>query len=167
MKNATGGIALPPRDVFSPDRLNRPERQTIGRAWYVWCPDEERPGHFKKFALQRMSRVERTGASFAPIEFDPVEYMNGIGAFTGGEPEDVHLRISGTTALHVQERPIQEDQVVVPRADGSIDVYLHTACTPDLEDWITQRAGRVEVVAPLPLRQKVREMMLAGADLNL
>lgn len=153
--------ATPSHRVIRPLRLHE-----IGRAWYVWCPDDERPGEFKKFALSRMSRVERTGREFAPVEFDPVAYLNSIGAFTGGPAVKVHLRAYGKTALHVQERPIHESQTVVVRGDGSVDVFLEIACTPDLEDWINQRAGTIEVVAPAELGEKVHALLSAGRELN-
>ena len=154
--------ATPSHRVIRPLRLHE-----IGRAWYVWCPDDERPGHFKKFALSRMSRVERTGREFEPIEFDPVAYLNSIGAFTGGPAELVHLRAYDKTALHVQERPMHETQKIIARhADGSVDIQVLVACTPDVEDWINQRAGTIEVIAPLTLRAQVHRLLSAGVARN-
>ena len=113
-----------------------------------------------------MSRVERAARSFEPIAFDPVSYLKSIGAFTGGPEEDVHLLALGKTAILVQERPIHETQTFQKRPDGSIDVFLKVACTPDLEDWINQRAGTIKVIAPLSLRQRIHALLSAGTELN-
>jgi predicted DNA-binding transcriptional regulator YafY len=153
--------ATPTHRVINPVSLHE-----IGRAWYVWCPDDDRPGHFKKFALSRMAHVERTGGTFERIQFDPVTYLNSIGAFTGGAAVDVHLRALGKTAILVKERPIHSTQKFTERADGSIDIHLRVACTPELEDWVNQRAGTIEVVAPAALREKIRTLLSAGAELN-
>ena len=153
--------ATPTHRVIQPLSLHE-----IGRAWYVWCPNEEEPGFFKKFALSRMDRVERTGNVFEPIPFNPASYLKGVGAFTGDTVEKVHLRAYGKTAFHLEEKPLHDSQELIHQPDGTADIFLELAITPELEDLINQRAGTIEVIAPLELRETIHRQLTAGAALN-
>lgn len=141
--------------------------QEIGNAWYVWTRDPKMPNAKpKKFLISRMSKIEVTGQVFERIPFNANEELGDSLGAHGGKAVDVHLHIEGKHALLVAERPPHRSYRLQFRPDGSLDLHLRVAHTPELEAWILMRAGAVRVLEPATLREAIHQLHSAGAERN-
>lgn len=156
--------AVPTNRVLWPLSLSE-----IGNAWYLWVIEPESAEPYPKcFLISRMSGFELTGRTFEKIPFDPADELNdSIGAYTGkNKAVKVHLHVTGKHAKLVDERPLHRSQTTKPREDGSLDVFLHVAHTPELEAIILMRAGAAEVLEPATLREKIARLHAEGHKRN-
>ncbi|RYD19984.1 MAG: WYL domain-containing protein [Verrucomicrobiaceae bacterium] len=114
----------------------------------------------RTFALQRMSRVQRTGRHFEKGQrhIDPeVRLQHSIGIFSGDKPELVHLRLNKLGARLLSERSYHPTQKITRGADGRHELTMQVHITPELERWVMTHLSEVEVLAPASLRQQIQE----------
>jgi proteasome accessory factor B len=127
---------------------------------YLFCHDLARRGKVRRFHLGRMSEVQLTGKSFEmkqPFDID-AHLRNSIGIYGAEASERIHLRFSAQVTPLVGERSWHRTQQLELREDGSADFTMEVAVTPELERWVLGWGADVEVIAPIPLRQKMAEV---------
>jgi hypothetical protein len=113
----------------------------------------------RKFALTRIAKLEETGRTFPARPFDIRERMkHGMGAFDEDGAALVRLRFTPTIAPYLSERTWHETQQIERQPDGGLELRLHVAHTPELEAFVLRWAGNVEVVEPVALRRRIREL---------
>ena len=103
--------------------------------------------------------TRRRGDTFAyPDDYDPAAmFKDAIGVFTGPITKVV-LRFRRESVRYVTRRRLHETQrTIAENEDGSIDVALDVASTPELENLILSYGERVEVLAPKALRERIAE----------
>ena len=103
----------------------------------------------KVFALPRMSKAVMSEEPYKTDRINPEEFFAAsFGVYRGSEVEHVVLIFKPPHAAHVRERRWHESQRVTPRPDGTLEVSLDVASTPDLVHWILGFGTAVEVVSP-------------------
>ena len=94
-----------------------------------------------------------------PADFDVDAYMgSGWGAMRGGtgEPVDVVLRFEPQAGQWVSEEYWHSSQEAEVQPDGSVLFKLRIAAiTPEFVNWLLYYGGRVEVLEPAELRERV------------
>jgi predicted DNA-binding transcriptional regulator YafY len=127
--------------------------------WYLRSWDLVRRDQ-RTFHLGRMKKAKALPHTFErPVSFDVNEaFVNSIGVFEGKRVEQVVLRFHGWAAQVLTERTWHPSQKVVAKRDGSVELSLKVAVTPELERWVWSWGDKVEVLRPLELCDKVKAM---------
>ncbi len=136
-------------------------------AWYLFAYDLARKA-IRTFALTRMRELHHTGTTFELKEpFRPEEHLqHGFGIFGGSKAEQVRLRFSAATAQLVRERRWHRSQNLTEGADGSVELTLQVAITPEVERWVLGWGADVEVLGPAGLRERIAEVAMQVARRN-
>jgi predicted DNA-binding transcriptional regulator YafY len=134
----------------------------VNHAWYVWFDE---PGVVsnekrKKYALTRIKEVQQTGNHFKPTrKFDIYEELGtGVGAYNLEKTSDVRIRFDAEVATYILEKNWHDSQVLTQNADGSVEVQMQVCLSPELDNLVLPWAGRMEVLSPPELRERIRTM---------
>lgn len=140
----------------------------INHALYFWHWDEEaevlpeqneEDAKIRKFALTRISHLTPTRRKCKPRPFDVhARVKRGMGAYDEKSGEPVEIRFTPKIAPLILERRWHEAQTVTKHADGGLTLSLPVGHTPELDGFIMRWAGNVEVIGPVGVRQKIREL---------
>ena len=128
----------------------------IKSAWYLIArqPSEDRPRTYRIIRFKTLRMTDHVAA--VPREFDLREYLgNAWGVFRGSESYDVELLFAKEAADVVRETVWHHTQKNQRNADGTVTMTFRVDGLDEIVRWIVGWAGRVKVVAPLPLREKV------------
>jgi predicted DNA-binding transcriptional regulator YafY len=119
----------------------------------------------RNFLLARIQSAEPTGARFdPPSSFDAKQYFGGsLGRFAGETEYDVRVRLDATAAPYVRERPWHASQIVTECSGGEIEVTLRLNNLIDIERRILACGAHAEVLAPVELRERLRQAAIAMA----
>lgn len=111
----------------------------------------------KTFSLPRMSEVEMLDEPYEGIKSDPEEHFkDSFGIFRGESAVDISLQFAPEVAAFIRERSWHHSQRVVSRSDGTLDVHLHVALTPELKQWILGFGSQVTVQGPAALKESIQ-----------
>lgn len=107
-------------------------------------------------ALHRIkSAVPLEGRALEPPGFDLDDFIRrGHLSFGEGKLIRLKLRFRDGAGDHLYETPLSEDQVIVDRGGGVLDVEVTVAHTPQLEWWLRAFGSAVENVVPRALSRK-------------
>lgn len=124
-------------------------------------------GQQRTFALQRIRTVVLLDQHFtADPDFNPDDYVRrGFGVYHG-PVYDITIDITATSAYLVRERRYHPSQRLEEREDGSIRAHWTMAGLPEIARWIASFGGNATVVAPVELRERVRELHRKGLASN-
>lgn len=117
----------------------------------------------KQYAVHRFeSATISDTAAQAPEGFDLDHYIDEDQAFsypasTARWP--LVLRIRDHIAVILAERPLAQDQRIEPVGDHWLELTATVADTDELRWWLLSLGEHVEVVAPEPLRQRIRHSL--------
>jgi predicted DNA-binding transcriptional regulator YafY len=129
--------------------------------WYVVAFRADQPGP-STFALSRI-RALKVASTRLPDPAEALDIPAFLGAFfgiTGGEKErKVHLRFSSRVAIYIGERIWHQDQRIIRRRDGSLDLRFTTRGWKELVRWILSWQPDVEVLTPRELRDRIAEKL--------
>lgn len=118
------------------------------------------------FAIHRMSDVQMTDKTFE-IDKNILDDVKKNGLFGFPRREDIKVRCDASIAFYLRERETaQHLNVSEPQADGSVIVTLPAATEHDTIRWALGEAGRIQVLEPVELRQKVVDAALAVIKSN-
>jgi predicted DNA-binding transcriptional regulator YafY len=137
------------------------------RSWHLvaYC---ERRGRVLTFKVDRIRKAELLGEHFEiPRDFSLEEHIGdgwGVMSGTGGEAVSVELIFEPEAGRWVSEEQWHKSQEVEMLPDGAVRFRLHLPITPDFVGWILYYGRRVEVAAPLELRERVAEEHRRAAD---
>ncbi len=123
--------------------------------------DEDR---VKTFAVERFRsfyRIRKQKFS-RPNDWDPRAFVADAFGITAGSPRAIVVRFSPRVAEFIKERRWHGSQGLQPRPDGSIEVLLRCAITPELRQWILGYGADAEVLEPQELRDEIRETLLSA-----
>jgi predicted DNA-binding transcriptional regulator YafY len=73
------------------------------------------------------------------------------------------VRFSPQVAEFIRERQWHTSQGIMERPDGSVEVLLRCAVTPELKQWILGYAADAEVLEPAELREEIHTTLLEAA----
>jgi predicted DNA-binding transcriptional regulator YafY len=125
-------------------------------AWYLFAWDYER-NDIRTFALGRMSGAEATGVPFEPaVKFDlRKELSKSFGITRGKKAVRVHLRFQPRAIPLVIERLWLPSQCMIENEDGTLDLTMDVAVTPELTRWVQSWGADCAVLAPESLDDEV------------
>jgi WYL domain len=104
------------------------------------------------------------GGEFAVVEgWDARRQLAESFAAFRGPPTTVRLAFRRRAARLVVERQWHPTQVVVPRADGRVEVVMRVLLSVGLRGWVLSWVPEVEVVEPRELRREVVGALGGGA----
>lgn len=135
-------------------------------SWYLLahCQEHNRVVQFK---LVRFREATDTGVEFElPADFSIEDYFAlSWEAWAGGEPTDVRVRFSPKVAVMVAETRRHPTQKVHPQIDGGIIFEATVAGIEEIAIWIMGFGKEAEVLAPVELRDCVRDHALTMAEI--
>lgn len=120
------------------------------------------------FALHRFKYCEPLPEdAVPPAEFDLDAYLaSGTFQYAAAEGRKMKLvaLFSGGAADHLAETPLSEDQVLISKKDGKMEVAATVADSSQLRWWLLGFGDYVEVVRPKKLRMEFEKIAtnLAG-----
>ncbi len=116
-----------------------------------------------QLALHRFRKVALLEEkATVPDDFDLDAYI-GQGEFSyplSPKPMGLRLRFAGRAAARsLEETPLSGDQILKPRADGSVDVRATVMDSLELRWWLLGFGDSVEVLGPARLRRAFQQMV--------
>jgi predicted DNA-binding transcriptional regulator YafY len=137
---------------------------TYRQGLYLFARDVK-DDRVKTFAVERFQDfTRRRKEKFArPEDWDPQAFVRDAYGITVGEPCTVLVRFSPRVAEFIRERRWHSSQGIAERPDGSVEVLLRCAVTPELKQWILGYAADAEVLEPASLRDEIRDTLLEAA----
>ena len=114
-----------------------------------------------QLAMHRMitARVTHEAVSL-PKEFDLDGYLRSGGLdFPLGKPITLDIEMKESTAKHLEETPLSEDQKIRVSSEGWVRISATVPDTEQLKWWILGFGGDVRVIGPKNLRSRVTEAL--------
>ena len=128
--------------------------------WYLLARTEEQ--QMRIYALDRMTMVELTDEPFEmPADFSPQEYFaEYYGVLTDNTPmAHVVLRAHNKTPNYLRTLPLHHSQREIACTEHYADFSLDIRPTADFLGQLLSHGNGIEVLQPLELREKMRQMI--------
>ena len=121
-------------------------------------------GRIETFALSRCRSLAGSGQHFArPVGFDAQAFFkHAFGISQADQAWKVCLLFAREVATYIRERVWHASQRLRQRRDGTLELRLQTSSRKELIRWILSWMPHVKVLAPRPLRDRVRQRMRQG-----
>jgi len=121
-------------------------------------------GRMETLALSRCYSISGTGQHFTrPAGFDARAFFkDAFGISQAEKPWKVRSLFAREVASYIRERAWHTSQELRQRRDGSPEMRLETSGRKELTRWILSWMPQVRVLAPLKLRDRVRERTRQG-----
>lgn len=131
---------------------------------YLFARDVEED-RVKTFAVERfIGFARRRRDKFVrPAAWDPRSFVADAFGIMAGPPRTVVVRFAPDVAEYIRERRWHRSQGLVGRPDGSVEVLLRCALTPELRQWILGFGADAEVLEPEELRTEIRDALERAA----
>ncbi len=132
--------------------------------WYVkgYPRNEKKPVCLAIFRIQQTSKGQGTFRQDKKLLADT--RRNGL--FDYPKIEGITVRCASAIAYYLYEQERAKHLKITPQEDGSLIVVLPPSPEYEALRWILGEGGNVEVLEPIELREKVRDMALKCADVN-
>lgn len=132
--------------------------------WYVkGYPRNERKAIC--LAIFRVQNVSKGSGTFlADKKLLAETRKNGL--FSYPKIEDITVRCSSAIAYYLYEQERAKKLKITPEKDGALVVVLPPSPEHEALRWILGEGGNVEVLQPIELREKVRDMARKCAEIN-
>jgi len=147
------------RDDAALDRAVEPYGMLLGTRQYLIARDLGNGRDFRRFRLDRITRAEITGQSFArDPDFDLDAYAaQSFGSYhSDAEYQPVIWRFAPSAAAAAREFVFHPNQVVTDEPDGALRVAFTASGWVEMAWHLYQWGDCVEVIAPPELRDMVR-----------
>lgn len=124
--------------------------------WVVFATYPGVDGDYRTFYISRMKTAKRTGVRFErDPNFTPAKVLaHSIGVY-GGKPERVRLRLGPVPAHYLSEHRLHTTQQITSNPDGTAELTMEVAVTPELKREVLSWGEEVEVLEPDSLREGV------------
>ena len=136
-------------------------KQYNGRWFLIGQRDGNRLGA-SVYALDRLLAVEPTSLTYVSSERDPTTYFDqliGVSILPSAELEEIRLRFAKSRLPYILTKPLHRSQQVDETPTGPL-VILQLIPTRELITMLLSFGGDVEVIAPVPLREQLRNELL-------
>lgn len=117
------------------------------------------------FAVQRFISANDAGKSFA-ADKKLIADTRANGLFIFDKIAGIRLHCDAAIAFYIYEQQKKHQSRIEKQADGSLIVTLEPSVEHDVIKWILAEAGRIRVLEPAWLRQKVAQAGKAIMDNN-
>jgi proteasome accessory factor B len=112
-----------------------------------------------------MRNARATSTRFRrPANFSIADVLSGsFGVFEGGKKHKIRLEFDAFAARLVSERTWHESQRLRHAKDGSATLELELGALEEIERWVLSWGSHVRVVAPVELRDRIKDQAAALA----
>lgn len=111
----------------------------------------------KQLALHRFNKVDLLDeAAIRPESFNLQEYIEKDQQFAYPHSDasiQLQALFESRAVIHLYETPLTEDQILTPQEDGRVLLQATLLDTQELRWWLSSFGSRVEVLAPVKLRE--------------
>ena len=137
------------------------------QAWYLIGREEGRE-HPRTYRIARWTTLRQIDEpAIVPDDFGLKAYFGNAWCVHRGEPTyDVELRFSPSAASIVRETNWHPTQVAHPQEDGGVILTFRVDGLDEIVHWVLGWTGRVAVVQPDELRQRVVAELQEALALN-
>jgi len=134
----------------------------LQRAWHLLGHSEQN-GKLRTFKLIRIRKLTILDRTFTPPPAKQVQRHLGSAwsMIPEGRVYDVHIHFDPKVATDVAEVQWHHSQRVRWNDDGSLEFFVRVDGLGEIAWWILGHGSCAEVIAPEPLRQRVRQSALA------
>ncbi len=124
-------------------------------AQFPWAED------VSLMALHRFSAIRLNDRAIRkPGNFDLDKFIaSGAMGFGEAQVQTVLVRFYEGSGAHLEDTPIQTDQVLLNRANDEIDLKVTLPVTEQFKWWLLGFGDRVEVFSPDSLRQEIHQRL--------
>lgn len=129
--------------------------------WYLLALNDE--GQMRIYALDRITRMQLTDATFKmPDDFSPQAYFDEyFGILTDNTPmAHVIIRAHKWMPNYLRTLPLHHSQRELSSTPGYTDFSFDIRPTSDFLGELLRHSSGIEVLEPLALREKMRQMIL-------
>ena len=147
------------RDDAALDRAVEPYGMLLGTRQYLIARDLGNGRDFRRFRLDRITRAEITGQSFArDPDFDLDAYAaQSFGSYhSDAEYQPVIWRFAPSAAAAAREFVFHPSQVVTDEPNGGLRVAFTASGWVEMAWHLYKWGDKVEVIAPVELQELVR-----------
>ena len=116
-------------------------------------------------AIFRIKKAELLRSTFE-IRRDILQETKRNGLFNYPKLENIRVKCAADIAYYLYEQRKAKKLTIEPQCDGSLIVTLPPSPEQEAIRWILGEGGKVEVLAPLDLRQKIHDFAAKTADVN-
>ncbi len=132
------------------------------RRWYVLVDFAEKENYRRIMALDRIVNIELQRTSYTmPENFNAKTYFNdsyGITVMPEVPTETVVLKVPAASAPYLRALPFHPSQREIRKEDDHVFMEYRLKITDELAFALLRHAVRSEIVEPLSLREKVKEL---------
>lgn len=124
--------------------------------WYLVALDKKNDV-VKTFGLDRISNLKITDTKFKPIAYNvEKEFQHAFGVETYEAAEKVVLEFPKQQGNYIKTFPLHESQRIVEETEATVilEIYIHT--TNDILMELLKYGSDVKVLAPISLRNKIK-----------
>lgn len=133
--------------------------------WYLVALDKKNDV-VKTFGLDRISNLKITDTKFKPFAYNvEKEFQHAFGVETYAPAEKVVLEFSKQQGNYIKTFPLHESQRIVEETEDSVilEIYIHT--TNDILMELLKYGSNVKVLAPISLRNKIKNSISEMSNL--
>ena len=132
--------------------------------WYAKGVDLS-DGKVITLAIFRIKKSELLRGTFE-IRRDILQETKRNGLFNYPKIENIKVKCSADIAYYLYEQRKAKKLTIEPQCDGSLIVTLPPSPEQEAIRWILGEGGKVEVLEPLDLRQKIHDLAVKIANVN-
>lgn len=139
----------------------------VRQAWYLVASPSD-SGVLKTYRVPRFKTLRMTDArADVPENFDLKAYFgNAWGVYRGDQRYQVELAFTRAAAPLVTETHWHHTQKLAKQKDGGVHVSFEVDGLEEILWWVLGWAGRVEVLQPRLLRERVAEQLRQALRMN-
>ena len=130
---------------------------------YIWIINALRA--YRKLTLDRMTKVELTDETFEmPADFSPQAYFSEyFGVLTDETPmAHIVVRAHNWTPNYLRTLPLHHSQREIASTEHYADFSFDIRPTADFLGQLLSYGDGIEVLSPIDLREKMRQMLHAS-----
>lgn len=125
--------------------------------WYVFGSMPN--GEFRRFGMERIKEFQTLAATFKPLKKSPKELFDHV---IGLEYEDevveeVMLVYQPNQGKYIKTQPLHPSQKILVDTNEELRISIRVIPNYELHQQILKHAERVQVIAPLWLRERIKE----------
>ncbi|MCQ2230026.1 MAG: WYL domain-containing protein [Bacteroidales bacterium] len=139
-------------------KLYRQRWYMVGRHW-----NDAGTGHTTVFCLDRIKGIRPSSHTFDyPSDFSPEEFFSfclGVITDDNTQPKTIKLKVNAHQANYLRDLPLHESQKEIERNDDYSIFTLFVRPTIDLIQEILWNMDKVEVLEPVEVRKKVKNVV--------